>query len=64
MVIKFTVVRLWYLAFLETDLEPALALNQNIFTLAVMALLHYRRPASNFSCWVSRQYVSIFVFWF
>jgi hypothetical protein len=42
--------RLGHLALLEADFEPALALDQNIFTLAVMALLHYRRPASNFSC--------------
>lgn len=46
---------LWHLTLLETDLESALALNQNILAGTMMAFLHYRRPASNFSCWVSRQ---------
>jgi hypothetical protein len=47
--------RLGNLALLETDFESTLALNQNILAGTVMALLHYRRPASNFSCCVSRQ---------
>ena len=47
--------RLGHLTFLETYFESAFALNQNILAGTVMTLLHYRRPASNFSCWVSRQ---------
>jgi hypothetical protein len=48
--IESTFMSFWLLA-LQAHLITALAVNQDVgFAIAVDALLHYRRPASNFKC--------------